>query len=217
MSVIVTDPALLWNGYIPYVIQYAGSSAWVKSKIDEFNSQVGMKAFVPMGSEADYLVFKLRIDDPTTQTTMAHSGCVVGRRGGAQDITFKMADKSIWHEMAHACGLGHEQFHESGARQKAIKEKYPDLAGKSDAEIKKANIGMDQVALTSGSKYTSVGGFDEKSIMLYSKYFDTHEVCLSDDDCRAIRSLLSIGGAGAKVGAALQSLRGAAVNVTKSR
>jgi len=44
--------------------------------------------------------------------------------------------------------------------------------------------------------------------MVYSKYFDTHEVCLNDDDCRAIRSLLSIGGAGAKVGRGTAELAG---------
>lgn len=104
MGVLVKDQGLRWPGHIiPYTLNCMTVGEWAQARINEFNQRVGKVIFVPHNGQQWWVQFDF------SETA---AGCALGcLKGTPQFLNFKEKQENIWHEMAHACGLGHEQFH----------------------------------------------------------------------------------------------------------
>jgi hypothetical protein len=99
MGVVVKDKKKRWHkGTIPYVCDNAGA----KELVTDFNKCLGVDLFVARTNEADYV-----------SITIGSAGnSEIGRKGGEQKLAARDGSKaSLWHEMGHAAGMGHEYFH----------------------------------------------------------------------------------------------------------
>jgi hypothetical protein len=148
MAVVTNDlNALTWpNNKIPYEC----TDASMVSLINEFNTSLGLTLFIGRTNENDYIVItKVGAKDP--------HGSEIGKKGGKQELKAP-ADKAIlFHEMGHACGLGHEFFHTQAPDVDAIGE--PFLRMSQEAGQKRG---------TPDSKYRDgTIDYDENSIMGY--------------------------------------------------
>jgi hypothetical protein len=152
MAVIVKDEKKRWPyGQIPFEIEALTKIQCKElgARIGEFNKTIGIDLFVPRPqaqNKIDYVEFRC-----------ADGGqCVVGRNGGKQVLSFglsptKQGDwSSVWHEMGHCTGLGHENFH-----------------------VGNPNLSQDPIFLehfsTVKDKYNSYFDFDPLSIMMYGE------------------------------------------------
>jgi hypothetical protein len=179
MGVILTDQQKLWPGHIPYV----DKSKMSDKHILEFNTLVGKQVFRPRNQETDYV---------SISWSSLASNCKVGRQGGEQQLNYG-TKTSLFHEMCHACAIGHENFNtgwpgalylvtywsQNPTAPVVAKETFPGTtrqrANSNEERGKPAKISP-EMELYSGaesfnllhSKYRSDGQYDPASIMLYS-------------------------------------------------
>jgi Astacin (Peptidase family M12A) len=142
MAVYIPDK--LWGGSIPYVIADE-NPLFAQDHIYAFNARVGKEVFVPGENESDYVEFK---------ESSGHATCKIGKQGGKQTLNYGRSDASIFHEMGHCAGLGHENFHTGWPARSVLMDR--------------KNNSLHAMAFQRNqSKYQNVTSYDRLSVMLY--------------------------------------------------
>jgi hypothetical protein len=151
MGVIFTDLTKRWPlGFVPYEC-LDDDDGFTEGKIEEFNSLVGWPIFQPRVLQVPhYLIFQWENED-------GHSGCKIGCEKKAQKIHYKKRRESIHHEMAHALGLGHENFNTRWPR-------WPEVRANAAAGNWKC---QNAVQTLESGKYKNYLDYDPLSIMRY--------------------------------------------------
>lgn len=141
MGVFMTSFRPWPHSRVPYVC----SDAWASKRIEEFQRALGKTLFlVRRFDQPNYVDFR-----PGGE----HSSDI-GMKGGPQVLGYEPRSYySLFHEMGHCLGLGHEYFH----------HRWPYRAALLDA-----NSLHTMAFQASVGKYTAFGDFDSESIMSYS-------------------------------------------------
>jgi hypothetical protein len=137
MGVYLTNLQRWTNHRIPFEC----NDGWALKRIEEFNRAVGKTLFITRKfNQASYV----KIEAGAAQSN-------IGMKGGVQTCNFGVNDLySIFHELGHCVGLGHEYFHNRCPFIGRITGLHRDIY--SQAVV----------------KYTSYAAYDGLSIMNYN-------------------------------------------------
>jgi len=138
-------PSKLWGRSIPYVIADK-NPVFAQNHINAFNARVRKKLFVPRQNESDYVEFR---------ESHGHATCKIGKQAGKQTLHYRRTDASIFHEMGHCAGLGHENFHTGWPARGILMDP--------------TNNTLHAMAfLRNQANYRDITSYDRLSVMLYS-------------------------------------------------
>jgi len=147
------------NHHIPFECK----DDWALKRIDDFNRAVGKTIFITRRfGQANYVTI-----------APGQPGSNIGMKGGAQTLYFEgNSFYSIYHEMGHCVGLGHEYFHPNWPFRNALLGICP---CNTAAQMQVCNhlrgnpLYLHKLAyLQAVNRYQHVGIFDAQSIMSYN-------------------------------------------------
>ncbi len=158
----------LWTNHS---IPFECNDEWALKRIEDFNRAVGRIIFVTrhktLRGHDNYVVFK----------QMEAADSVIGMQGGGpQPLNYKKTLYSIFHEMSHCVGLGHEYFHQhwplrndllgicpcQTAAEMGLMGACPHNVPDKQRKLHKWSF------LRVVNNYQSVGNYDAQSIMSYN-------------------------------------------------
>lgn len=150
------------NGRVPF----ESDDNWAIKQAEEFNRAVGKTIFVTRNvrlGHHDYVVMR---------AGSAQSN--IGRNGGCQTLNYAANNKySIYHEMGHCVGLGHEYFHPNWTLRERLLgicpcRTYAAMNNCSHLDAFDRRTIHKLAFLLSVSKYIQFGIYDRRSIMSYN-------------------------------------------------